>query len=407
MYVNAQKFLGIDDPKTAFEQIYANNNVPHYRKPWGDRVTAPLNRVFGQPETQEKFENYVARRQKAVLDGDLKVSPDSSMDVGEDGQIKAMDEAAIGTATPLVYDPEILSIIKGNAPLRDRTIHEGQDGFEANFVRIDSRDSAIGFVSESDALDLTDNTASDVSMSRAQEDMVIWVDLVEISDFAAAASDFFMDVRDTTLGERVGNHAQETEQAMLYADPDQAETSGYLGDSNAWYGIGPQINDNNASNVEDKSTTDISGTDGLLRDIKAEVTEFLQGTNNVLKTDLEVWTSYTVFDHLENELGVRTRMGMGDNSADFGLDTIRIKGIPVVPSHNVDTYTDGAYTVGSEGDVFIINTGRSLRFRELAPLSTVPLGRVGLGEQVAMFEFGTPILRAQGQFSKWLQGYGV
>lgn len=409
MQFQPAKAFGINNPNKVFEQIYENNGVPYYEKPRVGKVTAPLGRVFGKEETRERFRHYVARRHKAVIDNELQVPEGAEIEVSdaEPPEIRAMDETAISTATPLVYDPEIIGILKANAPLVDRTQHEGQDGFEANYNRIDSRDSEIGFTSESDVLDLTDNTASDVSISRAQTDMEIWVDLVEISDFAAAAADFYMDVRDTTLGERVANHAQAKEQALLYADPAEANTDGGLGDSDAYKGIHTIIADNNSSNLIDKSTTDISGTDGLLRDVKDEIRSMLQGDNNVNPMDLEVWTSWSVFDHMENEMGVRTRMGVNEQDADFGLDTIRINGVPVIPSHNVDSYSQSGYAPGDEGDVFIVNVGRSLRFRQLAPLSTVPLGRVGLGEQVAMFEFGAPILRAQGQFSKHLQAYAI
>jgi hypothetical protein len=66
---------------------------------------------------------------------------------------------------------------------------------------------------------------------------------------------------------------------------------------------------------------------------------------------------------------------------------------------------DASFTIrGDNGDVFVFST-ESFRFRALAPLSTIPLARNGLSENVAMFEFGALISKAEGAFGKHLYGY--
>jgi hypothetical protein len=126
------------------------------------------------------------------------------------------------------------------------------------------------------------------------------------------------------------------------------------------------------------------------------------------KGDLEIWTSHTLFDELENELQVRAYLDQNQASANYGFEVIYISGIPVIASHNVDRHTwgAGAYTPGDEGDVFIMNK-RANAFASLAPLFTVPLGRTGLGDQMAMGEYGTYIDRGNGQLSKYLQAYNI
>jgi len=236
--------------------------------------------------------------------------------------------------------------------------------------------------------------------------MEIWVDLVEISDFAAAGSEFFFDVRDTTLGERVANRAQAKERAMLYGgynDTGPTATGDFL-DSNAYDGFAEVMRD--SGNEVDKTSTDISGTDGLAKDIKSEIKDMVQSQNRVNKSDLEIWTSHTLFDQLENEAEVKRMVSTDANSIDFGFETFRISGVNVYASHNVTEHTDDGNNIGSEGDVFLCNR-REIRDRALMPLSTVPLARLGFGELVAMGEFSAPIMRGNGNLSRYLKNYQI
>lgn len=400
--MNVQNALGLTNHSKVFDQVWRANDFAAIERQYGE-ITQSRQSAFADSEVRSEYEGYAANRMNKVLEQERGTSATESK--------AAMDEGAIGNATPLVYDPEIMSILKEEAPILERVPEQGQNGFAAYYNRIDGRDAALGFMGEADALDLTDNNKSGISLARDSTDMKIWADLVEISDFAAAASEFYFDVRETTLGERVANHAQDKEVNLLYADPSQGLTDGSAGDSNAYEGFATTISDNTgADNDVDKTSTDISGTDGFFKDVKAEVKSFLQSNKAVNVSDLEIWTSHTAFDELENEAGVHAKVDMNENSIDYGYKSINIGEVPVYPTHNIQSHTfdDGTstYTVGSEGDVFLMNR-REMRFRSLLPLSTIPLARLGLGEMVAMAEFGAPVLRGNGHLCKYLKNYQI
>jgi len=394
MSVQMQKALGLTDKQKAFKSIWEANNFPTLNKGFG-KMTTNRQSAMADAEVRESFNGYAAKHinevRKQAVNGQTKA---------------AMDEPAVDQATPLVFDPQFTAILKQEAPLVERTPQEGQQGFSAEYIRIDQRDSAIGFTTETDILDLTDNNKSGIGFSRGSTDMEIWVDLVEISDFAAAGSEFFFDVRDTTLGERVANHAQAKERAMLYGSYNNTgpTSTGDFLDSNAYDGFAEIIRD--AGEEVDKTSTDISGTDGLVKDIKSEIKDMVQSDRRINKSDLEIWTSYTLGDVLENEAEVKRVHNTDANSVDFGFDNFRVSGVPVFESHNVTEHTDDGNNIGDEGDVFIMNR-RSMRDRALMPLSTVPLARLGFGELVAMGEFSAPILRGNGNLSRRLSGYQI
>jgi hypothetical protein len=396
-----QKALGLNDHQKVFKEIWEANNIPTLNKGFG-KITTNRQAAFADEDVRENFKGFASNHLKETLERQRS---------GEMHQKAAMDEPAVSGATPLVFDPDFISILREEAPLMERVPQEGQQGFSAEYIRIDSRDDAIGFTSESDILDLTNNNKAGIGFKRGSTDMEIWVDLVEISDFAAAGSDFFFDVRDTTLGERVANASQAKERAMLYGDPSVGSGTGDLLDANAYEGFATVISDDaGANNDVDKSTTDIGGTDGFVKDIKAEIKDMVQSNKRVNKSDLEIWTSHTAFDHLENEAEVKRRVSADANSVDYGFETFRISGVDTFASHNVTEHDDNSggsgAKVGSEGDVFIMNR-REMRDRALMPMSTVPLARLGFGELVAMGEFSAPILRGNGHLSRYLKNYQI
>jgi len=393
-----RKALGLTNAQKTFEEIWQANNIPVLQKEFG-KVTTNRQAAFADEEVRDNFKGYAAKHLSETLERHRS---------GEMHQKTAMDESAVSNATPLVFDPDFIQLIREEAPLVERVPQEGQQGFSAEYIRIDSRDGAIGFTSETDILDLTNNNKAGIGFSRGSTDMEIWVDLVEISDFAAAGSDFFFDVRDTTLGERVANSMQAKERAMLYGDSSVGSGTGDLLDSNAYDGFATIIG--NAGNDVDKSATSISSTDGLAKDIKGEIKNMIQSQDRVNKSDLEIWTSHSLFDYLENEQETKRVYNDDRNSFDFGYESIRISGVQVYASHNVTEHDDDSggsgALVGSEGDVFVMNR-REMRDRALMPLSTVPLARLGFGELVAMGEFSAPILRGNGNLSRHLKDYQI
>lgn len=393
--------LGVQSPEQAYSQFWKDHGFPEINRASGAIKTTPsVQSMFSSEENRQAAAGFWKQKQLGLdpenyhkaQTGELKES---------DLEHKTVDATVAETPTPLVFDPEILEILKDEAPFVARTPSEGQQGFQAVYNRIDQRDAPIGYVSESASLDVT-GQSKDFTITRETTDMEIYVDEVEVAEFSERASAHYMNLRDTALGARTAEHAQQKEQTFLYGDPSQALSDGSPGDSNAYAGL------SSIYSTTDKSTTDISGTKGLLKDIKSEIKKLMQGPYAVSKSDLEIWTSWTVHDHLENEADVGTRVDENDDAIDFGFGNVRVSGVPVIPSHNVDaqSYGSGSYTPGSEGDVFVVNT-RSTRFRSLMPLSTVPLERTGFGSKVALGEFGALIDRSGGNFGKYLSNYQV
>lgn len=391
--------LGINSPEQAYNDFWKAHGFPEINRANGAiKVTPSVQSMFQSPENREAASGFWKVKQLG-LDPENYAKAQRGELKESDLESKAVDSSVAETPTPLVFDPEILEILKDEAPLVARLPEEGQQGYKAVYNRIDERDDPIGFVDESTSLDLT-NQSKDFSIERGETDMEIWVDAVEVSEFSDRASAHYMNLRDTALGARTAEHAQAKEKAILYADPSQDTGTGGIGDENAYDGLAQVYSETS------KSSTDVSGTKGLLKDVKAEIKDLLQGPYAVSKSDLEIWTSHTVFDHLENEADIGTRREEGDQTVNYGMESIRVSQVPVFASHNVDEHDDDGFEPGTEGDVFIVNT-RSTRYRSLMPLSTVPLGTAGFGSRVAMGEFGALIERSDGNFGKYLSDYQV
>lgn len=317
-----------------------------------------------------------------------------------DVETKTMDIGEVDSATPLVFDPEIVSILKQNAPILDVIPEEGQEGFSAKFNIVDSRETAYGYISESDAVDLTNNSPNDIQFATKEEDMELYVDKIEISDFTQEAASHYMNVEETTLGERVGLHAQNKAQQIFYGDPSQDTGTGGIGDANGYKGLTKWAEQPSSSNVIDKSGT----SENFIKDIKDEVRQMRQD-ENVNVNNLVIATSHEFFDTLENKADFdNLRTDPSDQSVNVGLNQLQIAGVPVVPTHNVDSFSDGSYSAGDPGDVFIFST-RTTRFRSLMPMSMVPLAKTGLAETVALAEFGALIEKSNGNFVKHLTAY--
>lgn len=415
--------LDVAQPEKAFEASWSRDpyDVPTVRTVHGSELTPTLQtlqeRVYKTqdelPEGEQSYHGMAIRSFQAAKQGDAGTVTQDVVDEMESRGV--IDRGVAENSTPLVFDPEVLDILNSEAPLAQRRLPtEGQDGYKAVYNQIDSRDAPIGYVSEQDSTDVLDD-ASGMNLARGEVDMSIFVDSASIADFSAKAAAHYVDLEDLTLGARLAEYAQLKEQTVLYGNPDHVDSGssnpvndGGPADPNAFHGLESIYSD--AGNVEDKSGFDLSAND-LVDDLKAEIKELLQGPYGVNKSDLEIWTSHTVEDRIESELTSMARHDTNDERVDYGHEDVSINGVGVYPSHNVDNhvYTDGdgdTYDVGDEGDVFIVNT-RSTRFRQLAPLSTVPLGARGLADEVAMFEYGALIDRAGGNFGKKLSAYSV
>jgi len=336
-----------------------------------------------------------------------------------------VDASVVQSASPIQVDPLYVDIQQNQAPLLDFIQIESQAGFTAQYNIIADRSRPIGNVSESDALDLSDNAKGDFDLGTKTRGMGIYVDQIELSDFTQQATDSLgagaLDVEETSTGQRLIVHAQFTAGEVLYGDPDVGKSDGSIQDSTATPGLARIAADRDANasdpingHVIDKSGFSGSGNTPLLEDLKAELTDLVTNTG-ANYSDMQIVTSGEFFDVLENEANPVTRLGAFDEGVDFGARQINLKqGVSVDETRAVGRQEHGEIpyegTGGAgnftpdPGDVFIFDQ-RVFRRRQLAPLSTVPLGRVGLADKAAMFEYKANIDKSHGAHVKYLQGY--
>jgi len=422
-----QKLLGTTDDSQVFKKTWEDNGFAKINRN-GVKITSPWRkRLFKQ--LKEKNDGFV-KDNKGLVKKALHTWSKHGVtkerlqkrvqDLSEAERKGVMDADRVEDHVPLVFDPEILAILKNTAPISTDVIaEEGQEGFKAVANRIDDRDDPVGHVSESGSLNLYDQEKG-VDFEKIEEDMTIYVDVVSISEFSQAASEHYMDVRETTVGQRVAAFGQDKEAKVLYADPDQeakdeeGDDTGGIGSENVYKGLAKWFSDADAEYDEDHEIDKSSVSEDFLQDIKAEIYDLLQSDLAVTADDLVVAVSYTMHDILENEIdSPHARHPTNADYLNWGGQELAVGGVPIVPTHMIREHVDGSdsesgseYTVGDEGDVFIINT-RAARFRVLTPFSTVPLGMRGLADEAAMFEFGALIDRADGRFGKWLKAYDI
>jgi len=395
----------------------------------------------------------------ATADADERVSRDV---LEEMEQRNVIDSNVAERSTPLVYDPEILSSLKDNAPISfGRWARQGQEGYEVVFNRLDRREQPLGRVPESVARRLQDY-ARDFGLNRETVPMKIYADTMEIGGFAAAASSHYMNIADIAETSRMAEYAQFDEQEMFYGryeldSLDTSPTGGDAGEFDYQEGGGPtaaleggspvgeyaarglaewfRLADEAATNVSQIPDTDhhkdkSAVTEDFAEDIKAEITDLLQGPYQVSPTDLEIWTSWTMEDTLENEFTPRARHDTNQDTIEYGGETISIKqDVGVFPTHNVDSHEyvaqdedgtsndpwepydsgDAGYdtrSVGNEGDAFIVNT-QVWEKRELSPLSSFPLAVRGDADEVGMVAYDGNVDLAGGFWGKYLYNYGI
>ena len=338
-----------------------------------------------------------------------------------------VDAGVVQAASPVQVDPVYVDIQQNEAPLIDLVQFESQPGFTAQYNIISDRAPPIGNVAESDALDLSDNDKGDYTLGTKTRDMGIYVDQIEISDFSQRATESLgagaIDIRETATGQRLAVHSRFTAGELLYGDPDVGKSDGSIQDSNATPGLAKIASDRDANasdpingHVIDKSGLSTSGDQPRLTDIKAELTDLVTNTGAAY-SDMQVVTSGELFDTLENEFNGVVRMSSFDEDASFGGREINVKqDVPINEVRAVGRTEHGQLSYNgtgdtpagnfdpNAGDVFIYDTS-TFRRRQLAPLSTVPLGRDGLADKAAMFEYKANIDKSHGAHVKYLQGY--
>ena len=340
-----------------------------------------------------------------------------------DGERAAIDASVVQAATPIEVDPEIVTILDDAAPLLDLVTMEAQPGFTAQYNIISDRNQPVGRTDESDAIDLTSNSDGDFTLDTKSRDMSIYVDRVTLSDFTQRAEDSlgYMDVEETTLGQRTAVYGRYTAGELVYGDPDVSKSDGSIQDSNATFGMArlAQKADANlsdgVSHEVDKSGISTSGDTPRLDDLKNELTKLVTNTG-ASYDDLRAITGPESFDTFENEANVVTRLSGYDDDINFGGRQINVKGVPLTEVRAVGRTEHGGFSYNETGDSpsgnFDINTGdviiydeSTFRHRQLAPLSTVPLGRRGLADEAALFSYSANIDKSHGSHLKFLKAY--
>lgn len=389
---------------------------------FGERDLIPLSAKFaqGNPEAAQwpaktgVSDQYREKLAKAASDGAVLGSA-GVVKGYEPGNNKAVDDAVekagpidrgvVEQATPIQFDPRIVDIQRSQAPIITDIMQRGQAGFTAKYNVVSDRSEPLGFLSESESLDLSGMQDSDHTLGTEEKDMEIWVDKVNLADFTvrAEASLGYMDVAQMTFGQRVIAHALQKARAFFYGDSSVGSGSNNIEDGSAYDGMAKMAVD--ASNNTDKSGFSSSSDNPYLTDLKRELTKEVKDSA-LTYANARIGVSPDFFDVLENEANPSTRIDSFSEGVNFGGRALSIKGVPVREYPNIRGYPSLTSTnfTSNVGDVFLWDA-TTVQYRNLMPLTTVPLARVGLGNRAAMAEFGTLLDKSQGAHLHYFSSY--
>jgi len=337
------------------------------------------------------------------LDDSQRIAPVEDM-----AERAAIDYSVVGAASPVEVDPRLVDVQRSAAPVLSVIPTQAQAGFEAQYNVIDSRNDPIGMVSEAEAAgDISSLTEGDFGLSTDNKRMKIYLDQARISDYSQRAEDTlgYMDLSQTTLGQRTIAHALFKAKQIFYGDPSVGAGDKSIEDDDAYEGIAKIADD--AGNSIDKTTT----SSGFLEDLLDEVTTLVTNTG-AMWDSTRILCSPQFYNAVYDEVTPVVRLDGYDADVEYGPQGLAIGveqgSVQITPCDNIRNYSSlsGVGSNSDNGDVFVIDE-RALQFRQLAPFSTVPLGRTGLADKVAMFEYGTLIDKSQGNHTLWLQGYDI
>jgi hypothetical protein len=300
-----------------------------------------------------------------------------------------IDEGIVGAAAPIEVDPMIVDIQRSNAPILDIIPSVAQPGFKAQYNLFTGRTLEDWYMSEADASDLSDNDASSFTLGTETKDMKIGATVLDVSDFSqrAMSSLDYMNVMDTTVGQVMRAIFLTKAQTWLYGDPDGGGTglheSQYAHDGLASFAA-------DAGQVVDKTGT----TSGFLEDILDYITQQTQ-SSALTFGNTSVLVSPAFYNQIYDEVTPVVRLDGYDADVEYGPQGLAIGhergSVPIRPVDGIRDYQASSSGVGSNsttGDVFIYHEP-SIQYRQLAPMSTVPLGALGLADRSAIFEYGT------------------
>lgn len=381
-----------------------------------DKLLASHERAEGDPEASTRAEEQWGARSPfaaaAAAGPDYLDADDSDRVASVDAMLDtraAIDQSVVGAASPVSVDPLLTDIQRSEAPVLGILQSRAQAGFEAKYNVIDERSEPIGMVDENEAAgDISSLDEGDFGLSTDSKDMKIFLDQARISDFSQRAEDTlgYMDLSETTLGQRTIAHALFKAKQIFYGDPSVGAGDRSIEDGDAYGGMAKIADD--AGNSIDKTAT----SSGFLDDLLDETT--VQVTNTGLTWNAARWlVSPQFYNAIYSDVTPTVRIDGYEADVEYGPRGLAIgfeQGtVQISPCDNIRDYSSELSGVGSSsnvGDAFLIDE-RAMQFRNLAPFSTVPLGRTGLADKVALFEYGTLVDKSQGAHTLWLQGYDV
>jgi len=379
-----------------------------------DKLLESHERHADDPDTETRAERQFGTRSPFAaaaaagegyhsLEETERIAPVESM-----SERAAIDYSVVGAASPVEVDPRLVDIQRSAAPVLSVITTQAQAGFEAQYNIISNRSDPIGMVSESEAAgDISSLSEGDFSLQTDNKRMRIYLDQARISDYSQRAEDTlnYMNLSETTLGQRTIAHALFKAKQIFYGDPSVGAGDKSIEDADAYEGMAKIFDD--AGNSIDKSTT----SSGFLEDMLAEVT--VQVTNTGLMWDAAHYlVSPQFYNAIYDEVTPTVRLDGYDADVEYGPQGLAIGteqgSVQITPCDNIRSYgsLSGVGAGSDVGDVFLFDE-RALQFRQLAPFSTVPLGRTGLADKVAMFEYGTLIDKSHGNHGLWLQSYDI
>lgn len=299
----------------------------------------------------------------------------------------------------------IVDVQRSNAPVLDIVPSVAQPGFTAEFNIFNSRTLNDFFMTENDAADLSDNTGSEFGLGNATKDMKIMATVLNVSDFSQRAEQTldYMNLMDTTVGQVMKEIFITKAKTYFYGDPNGGG-SGEHENSNGYEGLASFAS--TGGNVVDKTGT----TSGFLEDMLDYLTD--QVTSSGLTFGRSRFlVSPQFYNQIYDEVTPVVRLDGYDADVEFGPQGLAIGhergSVPLSPCDNIRDYQSESSGVGSNstnGDVFLYDE-QAIQFRQLAPMSSVPLGRLGLADRAAIFEYGTLIDKSQGNHTHRLR-YG-
>ena len=388
-------------PVSAYRQKLASE--PEFtEEQYGSRSPFVAAATAGETYHEEGREGQGTKTRDAI--DALTAEPDT-----EETTRALVDEGVIGAAAPVDVDPVIFEVLNNEVPELNVIESVAQPGFSFKYNVISARDDPIGMLSEAEAAGDLEGSFTPQSSTLSDEtlDMKRQVGLFKISDFSQRAMTTleYMDPRETTLGQGAISHNKFKAKQTYYGDPSVGAGDQSIEDGDAFEGLAKIADD--AGNSTDKSTV----SSGFLEDLLDELTSAVVNTGLTFDR-ARFMCSQSFYNAIYDEQTPVIRIDGYDADVEYGPQGIRLStefgSAPITPTPNIQAY-GGLSGVGSNaslGDVFLFDE-LAIQYRQLAPMSTVPLGRTGLADRVSMFEYYTLVDRSQGNHTFWLQDYGI